>query len=126
MRRLLVWASAIVCPALALAVIAGCGGTPTKEEENKPAESKKALTALDGEYTATISGKVTFKGTKPDIEGQTKKLHALMKEKDEAHCLMSGATEEETTWPDWKIDDNNGVGNVFVWITPPKGKYFKV
>jgi len=39
---------------------------------------------------------------------------------------MSGATEEETTWPDWKIDDKNGVANVFVWITPPRGKYFKV
>jgi hypothetical protein len=129
MRRSLVWAAAVICPALALAVIVGCGGTPTKEDEkNAPTEKgSKGLTALDGEYTGTITGKVTFNGTKPDLAGATASLRKQMKEKDDAHCLSDkDATEDETSQFDWKIDDKGGVANVFVWITPPSGKYFKI
>jgi hypothetical protein len=129
MRRLLVWTSAIVCPALALAVIAGCGGTPT-QEENKPQETKdggsKKASVLEGDYTGTITGKVTLKGDKPDIEKLNKELQAKMKEKDEAHCLSADAKPEEKEQQTWRIDDKGGVANVFVWISPPKGKFFHV
>jgi hypothetical protein len=26
----------------------------------------------------------------------------------------------------WRIDENGGLGNVFVWLVPPRGKFFKV
>jgi hypothetical protein len=130
MRRLLVWTSAIVCPALALAVIAGCGGTPSQEEnkqETKDGGSKKA-TVLEGDYTGTITGKVTFKGDKPDLAKLNEELQAQMKAKDEGHCLTDVKPEDkdQTEQQAWRIDDKGGVANVFVWIAPPKGKFFHV
>jgi hypothetical protein len=129
MRRSFVWAAAVTCPALALAVIMGCGGSATTEEGKGASDAKsgsKALTALEGEYTGTITGKVTYSGEKPNLEGETAKLQASMKEKDDAHCLKDNdVTEDEKSQYDWKIDGKGGVANVFVWITPPKGKHFK-
>jgi hypothetical protein len=129
MRRLLVRTSAMVCPILAFAVIAGCGGTPTQEENKQETkEASKKATVLEGEYTGTITGKVTFKGDKPDFARLNEELQAQMKAKDEAHCLTDVKPEDkdQTEQQSWRIDDKGGVANVFVWIAPPKGKFFHV
>jgi len=127
MRRLLVWTSAIVCPILALAIVAGCGGTPSQEENKQETkEGSKKASVLEGDYTGAITGKVTLKGDKPDFDRLNKELQAKMKEKDEAHCLAADAKPEEKEQQSWRIDDKGGVANVFVWIAPPKGKFFHV
>jgi hypothetical protein len=128
MRRFLVWAAAASCPALALALIIGCGGTPTKEEEkeHKDATPKAKATFLDGSYKGTITGKVTFEGDKPDLAALTAKLIEAMKTKPNDNCLADTASEDEKSQQEWRIDKDGGLANVFVWIAPPRGKMFKV
>jgi hypothetical protein len=130
MRRLLVCAAAIVCPTLALAVIVGCGSNPTKDDgkvENAEKKTKEKATVLEGEYTGTITGKVTFQGDMPPLAKLTEEIQAQMKAKDEIHCLTDVKPEDkdQTEQQNWRID-KGAVFNVFVWIAPPKGKFFHV
>jgi hypothetical protein len=73
-----------------------------------------------------LTGKVTFDGDKPDLDKLTKLLQERMHAKDEDHCLAKEATAEEKSQQAWKFDDKGGVANVFVWIAPPKGKFFHI
>jgi hypothetical protein len=134
MRRLLGWGAAIVIPAVTLAILVGCGGgtKPDDDEEDggkkpKSTQAKRGgtLAALEASYNGTLTGKVTIEG-KPDVAKLTKDLQELMRAKDEAHCLAASASPEEKEQQAWRIDDNGGLGNVFVWLVPPSGKFFKV
>jgi len=132
MRRSFGWAAAIICPALTLAILIGCGGTKPDDEEEGQQKSPKSsqtkggtLAALDAPYTGTLTGKVTVDG-KPDIDKLNADLQAQMKAKDEAHCLAANAKPEEKEQQSWRIGKDGGLEYVYVWIVPPKGKYFKV
>jgi hypothetical protein len=74
---------------------------------------------------ATLKGRVTLKGDRPDIEAMNKALRAAMEANQDAkHCLNApgGETEQQT----WRLAKDGGVGNVFVWLEPPDGHYFKI
>ena len=136
MRRYLIWSVAAIMPALAAALIigfTGCGGGTKPDDDDDVASTKpkgksggSTQTPVEGAYTGTLNGKVTFVGDKPPIADLTAKLQDAMKAKDEAHCLASGASEEEKSQQTWLISPDGRLGNVFVWIVPPKGKFFKV
>jgi hypothetical protein len=134
MRRLFGWGAAIVIPALAAAILVGCGGgtKPDDDEDDGGSKSKSSgtksgggstLAALEAKYNGTLTGKVTIE-TKPNLAKLTEDLQALMKTKED--CSRGTPTPLEKDQQGWRIDDKGGVGNVFVWLVPPKGKFFTV
>jgi hypothetical protein len=140
MRRIHVWAMALFTPILGLALVAGlgCGSKPEATEEEAKTESpnkggggkggasKAAKTEVKGDYTGTLKGKVSFKGTKPDLTQINKDILAQMEKTDKAHCI-EGASEAEKTQQKWRISDDGGLANVVVWIQPKdKNQFFKV
>jgi hypothetical protein len=140
MRRISLWAPAL-SPAVVAALLAlGCGGSSTtggggggggdhKTETGKKSAGGGALTELATTGWGTLKGRVTLAGSPPaNLDEETKKLQEAMKAKDNAHCLADvpadhAADKEQQTW---RIGQNGGVQNVFVWLNPPAGKFFKV
>jgi hypothetical protein len=55
----------------------------------------------------------------------TAELVAAMEKHDNKATCLAG-TPEEKSQQNWVIDDKGGVGDVFVWLKPPKGSYFKL
>jgi hypothetical protein len=122
---------------LAAGIMLGCGPSkptgddtpPGKTEKDRPkggdaGGSKTEISAANG--LATLKGKVTFVGDKPDLkklDGQL--MQQIEKYEGKAFCI-EGATPAELVDQTWKIDDKGGVANVFVFIKPPKGSVFKV
>jgi hypothetical protein len=136
MRRLTTWAAAAVLPALLVsAALIGCSGgdkdkggdqpksTDTKDKGTKG--PKGALTALEAKGKGTVKGKVKLAGPKPDFAKENADLLAQMKQKDEAHCVAN-APKEQVEQQHWRISDDGGIANVFVWLQPPAGQYFKL
>jgi hypothetical protein len=119
----------LAAPVLALLIVVGCSSTPTKDEggtgEPKVTGEKKELASTGW---GTLTGKVTLVGDKPDTAEATTKLRAAMNEhKDKATCLAG--TDEEKSPETWIIKEVGGekrVANVFVWLRPPDGTYFKI
>ncbi len=136
MRRLHLGVLAAVVPALLVSLaLVGCGGKEEKGTEGKPpADSGKrggspsggALKAIEP-GKGTLSGKVVLEGAKPDFKKLTDDLLNAIKTKkdDEAYCLKS--PEDQRIEQEWRVGDNNGVGNVYVWIEPAsRNEYFKI
>jgi hypothetical protein len=134
MRRLQLGVLASAVPALLVCLaLVGCGGKEEKGTENKPGDSGKpkgtsaGLTKAIEAGTGTLKGKVELDGAKPDISALTKDLlEQINKKADDAkYCLMS--PEDQRTAQEWRIGDNNGVGNVFVWLEPAdRSEFFKI
>jgi hypothetical protein len=76
---------------------------------------------------ATLKGKITLKGDVPKdlLDDMTKKLRELMAGHMNKACCLAGGPEEVTQQV-YRIGDNKQVGNVFVWVQPPKGSYFPI
>jgi hypothetical protein len=140
MRRFYTAAMALFTPILGLALTAnlGCGSKsdtgdtepksePSKKSSGKDGGAKSAKTEVKGDYTGTLKGKVTFKGSKPDLAQVNKDLLTQMEKADKAHCI-EGASESEITQQKWRISDDGGLANVVVWIMPQDNKtqFFKV
>jgi len=134
MRRLQLGLATIALPVFAFSLfVAGCskeekktestgsGGGEVKEE--KPKGEAKVLEPKGG----VLKGKITLKG-KPDTEADTKKVTDSIAElKDQSqkdYCLKGGETEK--TGQSYRVGGNNQLGNVFVWIVPDEGTFFKV
>jgi hypothetical protein len=133
MRRLQLGLLASVVPALLVSLaLVGCGGKEEKGTENKPPDGSKrgspsaAMTKGIEAGTGTLKGKVTLEGAKPDVSAMTKELlEQINKAADKSTCLMS--PEDQKTAQEWKIGDNSGVGNVFVWLEPAdRSEFFKI
>jgi hypothetical protein len=77
----------------------------------------------------TLTGKVTLVGAAPDLAEAAKRIEADMKmHKDHEVCLSAKSAEEKSP-QSWIIKDVGGakrVKNVFVWLRPPDGCYFKI
>jgi hypothetical protein len=135
MRRLQLGALATVVPALlASLVLVGCGGKEEKGTDNKPPSASgkpspgaAAMTKGIEGGTGTLKGKVELEGTPPDIKAMTEELLKAIKMKtdDAKYCLMS--PEDQRTAQEWRIGDNKGVGNIFVWLEPADAsEFFKI
>jgi hypothetical protein len=135
MRRLMTWAVAAVVPALLVSTLTiGCSGdNKTSTEPEKPADTGKKPKAgktkkeeLASTGWTTVKGRITLEGDKPDVSALTKELVTAIEanKQDGKFCLE--APEDQKTEQTWRFGPNNGVGNVFVWLAPPDGKYFKI
>src|SRR5438552_19013470 len=113
MQRFLIWSTRVVCPAVIVAVMLGCGGKADDDDEkdqksNKPKETKAGASLLEASYTGTLTGKVTVEGT-PDIAKLNESIQAQMKAKDQAHCLAADAKPEEKEQFLWRIGKDGGL-----------------
>ncbi len=146
MRRLSLGLTAgVLMMALGSLVLVGCGGPVDQETDQVVRGGKKKkggvsasvggaaakeLPVKKEDYKGVISGQVKWEGGKPDFDALTQKLQAGMSN-DRDYCLTGkkGDTQTEimpyeTFQQSYRIGDNNCLGNVFVWITPPSGFVF--
>ncbi len=133
MRRLQLGLLTAALPALAFTLfLVGCSnekkdtgakgtGGETTETKHAAAGEAKVLESKGG----VLKGKITLKGS-PDVAALTKKLQADIAAKaDQKDYCMKGS-ESETTEQEYRIGDNKQLGNVFVWVIPDMGTFFKV
>jgi len=122
--------------ALVSLLLTGCGGVTDKDDEPLPqkrrgpggaisAQTGTTLEPVKGDYKGVIRGKVVWEGAEPDLEGSTTEFRAKMKANNDGPYCMSG-TELERQQQAYRIGDNKGLGNVFVWIVPPSGQALTV
>ncbi|MHB1422034.1 MAG: cupredoxin domain-containing protein [Gemmataceae bacterium] len=122
-------------PAFALSLmLAGCGGDKDKGPSGGGGGSggsggsadqsaqKKELKVLDP-GKGVLKGKIKLNGV-PDLKALTNQLHEDMKKKDTEYCMKG--KESETTEQAYRVGKDNTLGNVFVWVIPEPGTFFKV
>lgn len=107
--------------------LAGCGGWLREDDDDLPGSGggggfvlkKEALKPYSGKGTGTIKGVVLWEGAEPSPAD-------LKFVKDEDHCSKGGEYEKvnNSLWVGGK--GRKALGNVFVWLEPPKGHYFVV
>jgi hypothetical protein len=97
---------------VALALLASACGGGADEVEAPAAEATPTLT-VDPSEAATITGKVTFSGTAP------KAVRIRMDQ--EPNC--AGQHAEAFYRHLVEVDENGGLGNVFVWVKEGLGDY---
>jgi hypothetical protein len=130
-------------------LLTGCSGKKGDDDDDTPSSSKKkssrpkggsttteSLTPVKAKEYGTITGQVTWSGDPPNLDELTKNLQAGMKN-DTDYCL-TGKTKDgktnpghviqplETSQQEFRIGDNKGLGNVFVWIVPEKDHFFEI
>jgi hypothetical protein len=78
----------------------------------------------------TLKGKVTLKGGDPSevLQAMTNSLLKQIDAKPDSKRLCLAGKPEETTQQTYRIGgkENDRVGNVFVWIMPPKDNPWKI
>src|SRR5262249_39890261 len=124
------WFLAGLVPALALSVLVlGCGPKPDDEGDRPSRRSGKggrtkqeALKPIEAKEYGKLTGKVVWTGARPDLEKETQALLSQVKGKqDEAHCEAGNSVQHS-----YRFGSNGNLGNVFVWIEPEAGHFFKV
>jgi hypothetical protein len=136
MRRSIL-AAAIGAPLILSLALLGCG--KPKDDEDAGATDKStsgpktgAVTEekkpLEGKPGTVLKGKVTLKGSAPDLAALTSTLQNSIKTKpDQMTACFEMAPDAEKSQQYWVVDAaTKGVGNVVVWIQPPGGYYFKI
>lgn len=134
MRRFHLGIAAIALPVLAFSLfLVGC----SKEEKKGGGDSSSSSAGTQDPTKTTgpakvleskggvLKGKITLKG-KPDVAALTKALQEKIEAKkdDKDYCLKG--SESEKTEQEYRLGENNQLGNVFVWIKPETGTFFKV
>jgi hypothetical protein len=127
MQRFPILGVLLLIPALVLFGAVGCspkggdkgdakdkGDKGTAEKGDKPKEKEKT-SAITTPLDATVKGVVKFSGKPPE----RKEIPALLKHKDAPAC-MKGDDKEQL----WIVDNDGGVANVIISLTPPAGKKF--
>jgi len=130
MRRFQLGLAMFALPVLACSLfLAGCSKEEKKDNTNPkteqdPTKTAGPLKALEPKG-GVVKGKITLKGS-PDVEALTKALKAKIEAKADSkdYCLKCADTEK--TEQEYRIGDNKQLGNVFVWIKPDTGTFFKV
>jgi len=123
-------------PAFALSLIlAGCGGGDTGSSKGgggggegsgkgsaEFSEQKQDLKVLSP-GKGVLKGKIVMKGS-PNVDELTKNLTDEIKKKDTEYCMKG--SESEKTEQAYRLGKDNTLGNVFVWVVPDTGTFFKV
>jgi hypothetical protein len=147
MRRLPFGLTAgVLAIALGSLVLTGCGGPTDDFDEPLPRAGRSQISAVANvaieklkplaqgkyKYEGAIEGSVKWVGEEPDFDQMTKALQAGMLN-DRDYCLtgkkgdiMVPIHDYETFQQGYRLGDNKGLGNVFVWIQPEPGWAFDV
>src|SRR5262249_1930773 len=105
----------------------GDTGQKAEKKEGKPGKSGKTkLEPVASTGTGTLKGRVSLDGPEPDLAAETKEVQAKMAANTQDGKFCLGAPDDQKAQQRWRIGQNKGVGNVFVWLQPPAGHYFKV
>jgi len=108
----------------------GGAGTGKKDGSGGGKEAgavkKGAMTELESKGWGTLKGKVTLDGKPANLAEMTKNILDQMAKKDKDCCLSDKAPAADKEQQTWRIGKDGGLGNVFVWLAPPKDKFFKV
>ncbi|HEY7157399.1 MAG TPA: hypothetical protein VH575_25820 [Gemmataceae bacterium] len=134
MRRLQLGLAMVALPVFALSLfVAGCGKDEKKSESDDVGDVKKDDKSAKTELKVmepkggVLKGKITVKSM-PDVAADTKVIETGIAElKDQSQkdvCLMGSETEK--TGQHFRVGDNKNLGNVFVWVKPDTGYFFKV
>ncbi|SRR5579884_243249 len=122
---------------LGLVLLAGCGrgsseralgpwAAATLPLYSGPNRALAFLQPVEGQGTCTVKGHVLLRGPRPDLRKLEEKLRQqMMQHPNGAQCLLAAA-KEELPWLPWQINDKGGVANVYVWVQPPEGFFFKI
>ena len=106
----------------------GCNGTGSEPSDEGlfatgggTAAGKSTATPVDdSQGFGTITGTVTFDGDPPVMA----EMPGMRQHADAKECLKG--TQSERDEQTWMVDSGTkAVRNVVVWVTPPKGQYFK-
>jgi len=134
MRRFSFGLAIATLPAFALSLmLAGCGGGDTGSKGGGGGGGKEGGSADKGEQKqdlkvlnpgkGVLKGKIVLNGS-PNTDELTKILTDKMKQKDTEYCMKG--SESEKTEQEYRIGKDNTLGNVFVWVIPDTGTFFKV
>jgi hypothetical protein len=131
MRRLQLGFAMVALPVFALSLfVAGCGKDEKKTEsdsgsdvtEEKPKGDLKVMEPKGG----VLKGKIALKGA-PPTEALDKELQtAIAAKADQKDYCLSAKDPSEKTEQAYRVGDNKNLGNVFVWVVPAEGTFFKV
>jgi hypothetical protein len=129
MRRFHWGLAAVALPVFALGLfVAGCGKDDKKDNPSgggtggqQTQENKTKLTVLEPK-DGILKGKITLKGTPSD--SYETELKAEMAKKKEDVCMKG--SESETTQQVYRVGPDKALGNVFVWVKPAPGTFFKI
>ncbi|HTU23233.1 MAG TPA: hypothetical protein VMG10_34685 [Gemmataceae bacterium] len=73
-----------------------------------------------------LTGTIKLKGDPPDLDALNKRHLEEMKKKDTEYCLQCDEAEKSQQTFRLGGRDNRQVGNVFVWIVPDTGSFFRI
>jgi hypothetical protein len=131
MRRFSFGFVILALPAFALSLmLAGCGGKDTGSSgggdksgvDSDMAAQKQDLKVLES-GKGVLKGKIVLTSS-PNTDQLTKTLLEEMKKKDTEYCMKG--SESEKTEQAYRVGKDKTLGNVFVWIIPDAGTFFKV
>jgi hypothetical protein len=134
MRRFLLGLTMTTLPAFALSLLlAGCGSGDNKDKgASSSGGGDSATEASSGPAKpmeakgGVLKGTITL-STTPDVKKLSEDLQAtIAREKPEQKDFCMSGDDSEKTYQKYRIGTNGRLGNVFVWIVPASGTYFKV
>ena len=133
------------CVFVSSLLLLGCGGKKDDDDDVGPRPSKtkretgplagSTLKKVEAKEYGTISGKIEFVGDAAAVIAAANASSTIAGKTDADFCLTGKKGTEsspipiqlyETTQQDWRIGNNKGLGNVFVWIEPQQGYYFDI
>ena len=123
----------LLAPLMMLAILlASCGGGGDKSNKGGGGDGSSSKTdggdkanvgggggkrqPLEGKGRGTLKGKVTLDGELPNVAAASEALQAKMAAFDKEkgpHCLV-GASEEEKTAFEWRVDPQTKIGRAHV------------
>ncbi len=136
MRRYQLGLLACSLPALVLSLaLTGCGSGDSKDKATSKESGGAKEGAKDGAKaaakaepleggTGVVKGRVSVvvddKLKSLMAEDNLKKLEQAKLDQKSQEVCKAGDMKQQA----WKVDDKGGVANVFVWLVPPKSKFF--
>ena len=116
----------VIALAMTLTVACLVGALSGGTQEQK--DGKEAQMRAIPPGTGVLKGKVTLKGAPPNLAALTTRLHEQIARKEDQKDYCLKCADFEKTPQAYRLGgpENKQVGNVFVWIAPESGTFFRI